>query len=156
MNTRTTPDMPVIQNRRARHDYHILETFECGIVLSGTEVKSIRAGHLLLGESYVEVRNQEIFLKNAFVEEYEMGNRFNHIPQRDRKLLAKKPEIMKMHNAASLKGLTLIPLKAYFKGSFLKVEVGIGRGKKEYDKRHDKAAKEAKREMDRALKQAGR
>jgi SsrA-binding protein len=150
------PNVPEIQNRAARHHYHVLDAFECGVALRGTEVKSIRAGKLELAEAFAQVRNGELWLVNAYIHEYDMGNINNHLPRRERKLLAHKPEIAKMKEATDLKGHTLIPLKAYFKGSVLKIEIGICKGKEARDKRADKAKQEAKREIDRALKERNR
>lgn len=145
-----------INNRSARHHFFVLETYEAGIMLRGTEVKSVRAGKLVLSEAFVQVRNGELFLVNAYIEEYTQGNIYNHLPRRERKLLAHKTEIRKMSEASAMKGHTLIPLKAYFKGSILKIEVGVCKGKEARDKRQDKAKQEAKREIDRALKEANR
>lgn len=150
------PNAPEVHNRAARHHYHVLDSFECGVVLRGTEVKSIRDGKLELAEAFAQVRNGELWLVNAYVNEYGFGNIHNHLPRRERKLLAHKPEIAKMKEATDLKGHTLIPLKAYFKGSVLKVEIGICKGKEARDKRADKAKQEAKREIDRALKERNR
>jgi SsrA-binding protein len=150
------PNVPEIHNRAARHHYHVLDSFECGVMLKGTEVKSVRVGKLELAEAFVIVRNDELWLLNAYINEYSMGNVWNHLPRRERKLLAHKPEIAKMREATELKGHTLIPLKAYFKGSVLKLEVGICKGKEARDKRADKAKQEAKREIDRALKERNR
>ena len=149
-------NQPVIQNRSARHHYHVLDTFEVGIMLKGTEVKSVRMGKLTLAEAFVQVRNEEIFLVNAYIDEYAQGNINNHPPRRERKLLAHKPEILKMQDATSLKGHTLIPLKAYFKEGKLKLEIAVCKGKEARDKREDKAKQEAKRDIDRALKAANR
>jgi SsrA-binding protein len=146
------PNAPEIHNRSARHHYHVLDTFECGVMLRGTEVKSIRE----LAEAFAQVRDGELWLVNAYVNEYNMGNINNHLPRRERKLLAHKPEIAKMDEATALKGHTLIPLKAYFKGSVLKIEIGVCKGKEARDKRADKAKQEAKREIDRALKERNR
>ncbi|MDB5048650.1 MAG: SmpB [Fibrobacteres bacterium] len=148
--------MPEILNRRARHEYHVLDTFEVGIMLKGTEIKSVRVGKLELAEAFVVVRNEEIWLVNAYINEYSWGNIYNHLPRRERKLLAHKPEIVKMKDASDLKGFTIIPLKAYFKGSLLKLEIGICKGKEDRDKRQDKHKQEAKREIDRALKERNR
>jgi SsrA-binding protein len=153
MNRHTLPE---IVNRKARHQYHVLDTFEVGIMLRGTEIKSVRTGKLELAEAYVAVRNGEIWLLNAYINEYNFGNIFNHLPRRERKLLAHKPEIAKMKEAAELKGNTIIPLKAYFKGSLLKLEIGICKGKEDRDKRQDKHKQDAKREIDRALKERNR
>lgn len=148
--------MPEIQNRKARHEYHILDTYEVGIMLRGTEVKSVRVGKLELAEAYVIVKNDELWLINAYIQEYNWGNIYNHLPRRERKLLAHKTEIAKIKDASDLKGHTIIPLKAYFKGSVLKLEIAIGKGKEDRDKRQDKHKQEAKREIDRALKERNR
>lgn len=148
--------MPEIVNRRARHQYHVLDTYEVGIMLRGTEIKSVRVGKLELAEAFVTVRNGELWLVNAYINEYNWGNIYNHLPRRERKLLANKTEITKMKDATDLKGYTIIPLKAYFKGSLLKLEVGICKGKEDRDKRQDKHKQEAKREIDRALKERNR
>jgi SsrA-binding protein len=146
----------VIQNRSARHHFHVLDTYEVGIALKGTEVKSVRAGKLVLSEAFVQIRKGELFLVNAYIEEYAHGNIYNHLPRRERKLLAHRPEITKMENATALKGHTIIPLKAYFKGSVLKVEIAVCKGKEAHDKRQDKAKQEAKRDIARILKSANR
>jgi len=151
-----TTHAPVIQNRSARHHYHVMETYEVGIMLRGTEVKSVRTGKLELAEAFVIVRNSELWLVNAYIHEYSQGNIYNHLPRRERKLLAHRTEISKIEEATSLKGLTIIPLKAYFKGSVLKVEIAICKGKEARDKRQDKAKQESKREIDRALRDANR
>lgn len=146
---------PTIQNRKARHQYQILETLECGVQLTGTEIKSIRDGKVILGESYVEVTHQfELFLVNSYIEEYTQGNRYNHDPRRKRKLLAHRAEIIKFHKAKEIKGLTIVPLKLYFKGSYVKLEIGLAKGKDQGDKRQDLIKRTQKREMDRAIKNA--
>ena len=147
---------PEINNRSARHHFHVLDTYECGIMLRGTEVKAVRAGKLVLSEAFVMVRANELYLVNAYIEEYAQGNIYNHLPRRERKLLAHRSEITKMEAATSQKGFTLIPLKAYFKGSVLKLEVAVCKGKETRDKRDDKAKEEAKRDIARALKDANR
>jgi SsrA-binding protein len=148
--------MPEINNRSARHHFFVLDTYEVGIMLRGTEIKSVRAGKLILSEAFVQVRKGEMWLVNAYIEEYAQGNIYNHLPRRERKLLAHKNEITKIDEAASMKGHTIIPLKAYFKGSVLKLEIGVCKGKEARDKREDKAKLEAKREIDRAMKEANR
>lgn len=146
-----------INNRKARHEYHILDTYEAGIVLSGTEIKSIRAGKANLQDSYARVENGELMLYNLHISPYEQGNRFNHEPKRPRKLLMHKREIMRLYGQTREKGLALIPLKIYFKDrGWAKVELALARGKKKYDKREDMAARDAKREMERALKNRNR
>lgn len=148
--------LPTIENRRARHDYHILETYETGIVLKGTEIKSIRMGKMSLAESFAQTRNGELFLVGAHIDEYAKGNQFNHVPRRERKLLAHAKEIRELDEATSRQGHTLVPLKAYFKGDKLKVLIGIGKGKAAHDKRADKMKQEAKVEIARALRARNR
>lgn len=147
-------DKVVAQNRKARHDYFIEETIECGIVLSGTEVKSARSGKISMSESYAMIRNEEVFLCNVHFSPYEQGNIFNKDPLRDRKLLLHKSEIRKLIGYVQQKGFTLVPLKIYFKRNKLKVLLGVARGKKNYDKRHDIADRDAKREIDRRMKES--
>lgn len=144
----------VTVNRKARHDYHIIETFEAGIALTGTEVKSLRAGQANLKDSYARVENAELFLHNMHISPFEKGNRFNHDPKRTRKLLMHKREILRLLGRTREKGLALIPLKVYFnERGRAKVELALARGKKIYDKREDIAAREAKREMERAARE---
>lgn len=143
----------VTVNRKARHDYHILETYEAGIALTGTEVKSLRAGRANLQDSFARVENTELFLYNMHISPYDQGNRFNHEPKRTRKLLMHKKEILRLLGKSREKGLALIPLKVYFNDrGKAKVELALARGKKVYDKREDMAARDAKREMERALR----
>lgn len=142
----------VAQNKKARHDYEILDTLETGIVLKGSEVKSIRAGEVNLKESYVRLQNQELYLIGAHISPYKFSPVESHKPTRDRKLLAHKKEILRLDLQADKKGLTLVPLKIYFKNGRCKLEIGVGRGKKLHDKREDIKAKEAKREIDKAMK----
>lgn len=143
---------PKIQNRKARHDYHIDETFEAGVALKGTEVKSIRAGKASLNEAFAYLQNGEVWLKNMYVKPYEFGTHNNHDERRDRKLLLKKSEIREVDKYINQKGFALIPLKLYFKRGYAKILVGLGRGKKSYDKRDDIKEKDAKRELDRKIK----
>lgn len=143
---------PLAQNRKASHDYTIEDTVEAGIVLQGTEIKSIRRGSANLRDAYARVYRGEMFVYNMHIAPYEEGNRFNHEPLRTRKLLLKRKEINKLESIAKEQGYALIPLKLYIKNGFCKVLIGVARGKKDYDKRHALKAKEAKREMDRALK----
>ena len=124
-----------IKNKKAYFDYEILETFEAGIVLKGTEIKSIRAGKANLKDSYAIIKNNEVFLLNTHISIYEQGNIFNHEETRTRKLLLHKKEIKKLKEKLELNGLTLIPLKLYIKGNYAKIELGLARGKKLYDKR---------------------
>lgn len=142
----------VADNRKAFHDYFIEEKFETGIVLSGTEVKSIRAGKINLKDSYCTIKEGEIFLIGVNISPYEHGNRFNLDPMRTRKLLMHKSEIIKLFSKIKLDGLTLVPTKVYFKDSKVKVEIGLAKGKKNYDKRDSLAEKQAKRDIDRAMK----
>lgn len=146
----------VAQNRRARHDYQILETFEAGLVLKGVEVKSLRQGKASLAEAYASVEDGEVFLRQFHIPPYEQGNRWNQDPVRMRKLLLHKREIDKLWRAVQQKGLTLVPLKVYFTRGRAKVLIGIGRGKKHYDKRAAIADRDAQRELARARRAAQR
>ncbi|HSW36028.1 MAG TPA: SsrA-binding protein SmpB [Candidatus Limnocylindrales bacterium] len=145
-------DKVISSNRKAWHDYHIEETYEAGIVLTGTEVKSVRNSRINLKDSYAHVANSEIFLYNMHISPYEPGNRFNHEPLRVRKLLMHKIEIGRLAGKIKEKGYTLIPLKVYLKRGLIKIELGLGRGKKLYDKRHAIAERDSKRELERAFK----
>lgn len=136
----------VTENRKARHDYFIDEIYEAGIALVGTEVKSLRAGKVSLRDSYAEVLNGEVFLRNMHISPYEKGNRFNHNPKRIRKLLLHRQEIKRLLGRTQQKGYTLIPLRVYFKGGKAKVELALARGKKLYDKREEIARRDAQRE----------
>lgn len=142
-----------IHNRKARFDYEILETYEVGIVLTGTEIKSIRSGKAQLKDSYAIVRDGEIFLLNMHIHKYEEGNRFNHEETRTRKLLLHKKEILKIRDKIEKVGLTLIPLKLYFKGNIVKLELAVVRGKKNYDKRETLKKKEIQRQIQKELKE---
>jgi len=143
----------VCTNRKARRDYEILETMEAGIVLWGTEVKSLRGGGAHLKDAYASVEQEELFLYNAHIAPYEMGNRFNHEPTRTRKLLMHAREIRRLLGKIQEKGLTLIPLKLYFNDAgMVKVELGLAKGRRAYDKRREIADRDAKRDMERALK----
>lgn len=146
----------ISQNKKARHDYFVEESFEAGIELVGTEVKSLRAGGANLKDSWCEIKNGEIFIRQMHVSPYEHGNIFNKDPLRVRKLLMHKREIARLGSLIATKGLTVIPLSLYFKGSRVKVQVGLCRGKKLYDKRDDMAKRDAKRDIDRALKEKAR
>jgi len=143
----------VTENRKARHEYHIIETFEAGLALTGTEVKSLRAGRANLQDSFARVENAELLLYNMHISPYDQGNQFNHEPKRTRKLLMHKVEILRLLGKTREKGLALIPLKIYFKNGIAKVELALARGKKLYDRRDDIAARDARREMDRAIKE---
>jgi SsrA-binding protein len=140
------------ENRKARHDYFIHEVFEAGLVLQGTEVKSLRAGKANLKDSYAQIQNGEIVLCNMHVSPYEQGNIFNHDPLRPRKLLMHKAEIIKLFSKTRERGFTLVPLKIYFKRGNAKVELALVSGKHNYDKRQVLADKAAKRDMERAMK----
>jgi len=142
----------IAENRKARHDYFIHETYEAGIALTGTEVKSLRAGKANLKDSYAAVENTELILRNMHVSPYEQGNRFNHDPLRPRKLLMHRYEIDKLIGKTREKGYTLVPLKLYFARGRVKVELGLATGKKTYDKRQDIAERDAKRDIDRAVR----
>lgn len=143
----------ITNNRRARYEYGILETLETGIALKGTEVKSIRQGSLSLSESYVVVRNGELFLVGAHIAPYEQAHQFNHDPVRDRKLLAHKSQIRKLEAAVQQKGMTLVPTKAYFVRGKVKLEIAIARGKKLYDKRQTIRDREVARDVEKRMKQ---
>ena len=140
------------ENRKARHDYFIHETFEAGIELKGTEVKSLRVGKANLKDSYGTIKDGEIFIENMHISVYEQGNIFNHDPLRRRKLLMHKKEITKLFSKTREKGFTLIPLKIYFKKGRAKMELALASGKHNYDKRAALAEKSAKRDIDRAMK----
>lgn len=142
----------ISKNKKAWHDYTILETFEAGIVLTGTEIKSIRQGKLNLKDCYAKINCGEIFVEGMHISPYDHGNIFNVDPMRVRKLLMHKSEIRKLYARTKQDGLTLIPLSVYFKRSKMKVELGLAKGKKIYDKRDDIAKKEAKRRIERTLK----
>jgi SsrA-binding protein len=142
----------VAQNKKARHDYHIEETFEAGIVLQGTEIKSIRAGRANLKDSFARVQNGELFLHNMHVSTYEQGNRYNHDPLRTRKLLLHRKEINRLLGATKEQGYSIVPLKMYLKNGFAKLLIGLAKGKKNYDKRDDLRKKDAKREIERAFR----
>ena len=146
----------IVQNRKARHDYAILDSFEAGIELRGTEVKSLREGRANLKDSHARVENNEAFLVNLHISEYEQGNKYNHDPTRRRKLLLHKHEINRLRSRVEERGLTLVPLKLYFKRGKVKVELAVAKGKREHDRRHDIAKRDAQREMQRALKERTR
>lgn len=143
----------IAENRKARHDYFIHDTYEAGIALTGTEVKSLRRGRVNVKDSFCRLEGGEVWLETMHISPYEQGNRFNHDPLRTRKLLLHKYEILKLIGKVKEKGYTLIPLNLYFKKGRVKVTVALVTGKKLYDKRQASAEKEAKREMDRRLKE---
>ena len=142
----------VANNPTARHNYTIQDTIEAGIVLTGTEIKSIRNGKVNLKDSYANIKNGEVFIYGMHISPYEHGNIFNKDPLRTRKLLLTRREINKLTGLIKQKGLTLVPISLYFNGNFLKIELGIGKGKNLYDKREDIAKKDAERRMQRAMK----
>ena len=146
----------ITDNRKARHDYFVLETIEAGIELVGTEVKSLRAGNVNLKDAWCSIENGEMFIKGMHISPYDHGNIFNCDPIRERKLLLHKKEILKLFGQVKQEGLTLVPLSMYFKGSKVKVAIGLCRGKKLYDKREDMANKAAQREIERAVKSRNR
>ncbi len=147
----------IAENRKARHDFTIHETFEAGIALTGTEVKSLRAGRANMKDSYAQVtRNAEVFVYNLHISPYEHGNIFNHDPLRNRRLLLHREEIRRLIGKVKEKGYALVPLKLYFKHGLVKLELALATGKKLYDKRQDLAKKDAKREMERAMKERNR
>lgn len=141
----------VAQNKKARHDYHIGDTFEAGLVLTGTEVKSLRAGRATLGEAYATVEDGEVWLRNANIPEYEFGNWRNHAAKRTRKLLLNRREISKLERSLGDSGRTLIPLSLYFLNGYAKVEIAVSTGKRDWDKRQDIAKRDSEREARRAL-----
>ena len=149
---RPTGTKQIAENRRARHDYELLDRYEAGIVLTGTEVKSLREGRVTLAQAYADVRGTEAWLIGAEIAEYAQGNAANHEPTRDRKLLLKRHEIEVLLSKVREKGLTIVPTRLYFKDGRVKPEIAVGRGKERIDKRRDLAAKDAKRQMERALK----
>jgi len=141
------PQRISISNRKARHDYFIIETLEAGIILKGTEVKSLRQGNANLQDSYAELRNGEVWLEGMHINPYEQGNINNHEPRRKRKLLLQRKQIRKLIGGLKEKGLTLVPLSVYFKGPYAKVELALARGKKSYDKREAVAKRESDRNI---------
>jgi SsrA-binding protein len=142
----------VARNRRARHDYELLEKVEAGLVLTGTEVKSLRNGKASLEEAYAEVSGDEVWLQGCDIPEYLQANRMNHVPKRPRKLLLHRREISKLATKVEAKGMTLVPLSIYFKKGIAKVELSVARGRKTFDKREALKTREAKRDMDRAMR----
>jgi len=154
--SRATGIKVVAENRRARHDFHLLDRYEAGVVLSGTEVKSLREGRASLQRSFADVRGGEVFLVGAHIPEYAQGNIANHEPDRDRKLLLHRREIATLIGKVHERGLTLVPTRVYFKNGRVKVELALARGKEVRDKRRDLADRDAKRQIERALKGARR
>ena len=146
----------IAENRKAFHDYYVLETFEAGVALLGTEVKSIREGRVNLRDSYARAEDGEVFLHNVHISPYSHGNIMNHEPLRTRKLLLHKKEIVRLQGKIAQKGYTLIPLKIYFKNGRAKVEVGLAKGKREFEKRESIKEREANREIEKAMKSRNR
>jgi len=143
----------IAENRKARHDYFVEDKYEAGIILTGTEIKSIRAGRVNLKDSYAEIVDGEVWLNQMHISPYEQGNRFNHEPLRKRKLLLHRSEIARLHGKVQQQGMTLIPLKIYIKNGLAKIELGLCKGKKTFDKREDIAKRDAKRQMERDLRE---
>lgn len=141
------PIREVARNRRAKRDYEILDTLEVGIELTGTEVKTIRSGEVSLGEAFVRLRQAELWLEQARIEEYTEGNRHNHDPNRPRRLLARKREIDRWGQRTKEKGLTIVPLRMYFRGNRVKLEIGLGKGRKVHDKRRAMKERDTRREL---------
>ncbi|KRM88802.1 SsrA-binding protein SmpB [Liquorilactobacillus vini] len=146
---------PLAQNKKANHDYNILTTFEAGMVLTGTEIKSVRARRVNLKDGFAQIRNGEVWLMNVHISPYDQGNQFNHDPLRNRKLLLHKKEILRLGNQLNDKGVTLIPLKIYLKHGFAKVLLGVAKGKHEYDKRETIKRRDQQRQIQRVLKNYG-
>lgn len=140
------------QNKKASHDYFIEDTYEAGMVLTGTEIKAVRAARVQLKESYVQIKGGEAWVQNMHISHFEQGNRFNHDPLRHRKLLLHRKQINDLIGKVKRDGYTLVPLKIYIKDGYAKLLIGLGKGKKDYDKRHDLKKKEAKRDVERAFK----
>ncbi|MEX0625240.1 MAG: SsrA-binding protein SmpB [Chloroflexota bacterium] len=147
------PDKTVAVNRRARHEYAVDETLEAGIALTGTEIKSIRAGRVNLAEAYARIEKGEAWLIGAHIAPYEQGNRNNHEPTRTRKLLLHRDQIAELVGRTQAKGFTLVPLKLYIRNGMAKLEIGVARGKKAYDKRRTIAERDARRELERSTKE---
>jgi SsrA-binding protein len=151
--TKAAEGKNLAQNRKAYHDYFIEETFEAGIVLTGTEIKSVRKGTANLRDAYARVENGEVWLHNMHISPYEQGNRFNHEPLRTRKLLLHRSEIRKMIGSVKEQGLTLIPTRLYLRNGFCKIELGLAKGKKLHDKREATKKRDANREIEKALRE---
>lgn len=146
----------VAQNKKAFHDYHIEDRYEAGVVLTGTEIKSIRGGKVNMRDSFAQIRRGEAFLHNMHISPYEQGNRYNHEPLRTRKLLLNRGEINRLIGMIKEKGYTLVPLKVYLKNGLAKVEIALAKGKKDYDKRESIKQRDAKREIQKAIKERNR
>lgn len=146
----------IATNRKAKHDYFILETYEAGIVLLGSEIKSIRAGKVSIKEAFVRVNGEEAWLVDAHIAPHDKSSYYNHDPKRPRKLLLHKKQILDLWDEVRMKGVTIVPLKLYLKDNIAKVEIGIAKGKKQYDKRHEIAKRTAEREIERQLNRKSR
>lgn len=151
-----TAEKLVASNRKARHEYFIEETYEAGIALTGTEIQSVRQGRVSLADAYAEVRSGEVYLINSHIAEYAYGNRLNHNPRRPRKLLLHKAEIRRLDSRVRERGYTIVPLRMYLRQGLAKVEIGLARGKKLWDKREDIAKRDAQREIERTSKMSRR
>lgn len=148
----TGPAIKIItKNKKAFHDYHIMETYEAGIVLQGTEVKSLRQGKANLTDGWVDIQNGELIMNEVHISQYSHGNIYNHEEKKPRKLLMKRSQITQIDHAVATKNLTIVPIKLYFKGQYIKVEIGLAKGKKQFDKRDTEKKKDANREIARAL-----
>jgi SsrA-binding protein len=152
LSSSTMAEKTIAENRRARHDYHLLEKFEAGLVLTGTEVKSLRDGRATLAQAYADIRDGEAWLNGLEIATYDQGNRANHEPMRARKLLLHRRQIDSLYGQVREKGLTIVPTRLYFKDSRVKVELAVARGKEQRDKRRDVIDRESKRQIERALK----
>lgn len=152
MSHKKTAENLIAQNKKARHEYFVEDTYEAGLVLTGTEIKSIRAHTVQIVDAYVQIKNGEAWIYNMHIAEFKGGNRFNHTPDRTRKLLLHKKEIAKLVGAQQQAGYSLIPLKIYLRGGYAKLLLGVCKGKKNYDKRQDLKEKDAQREVAKALK----
>lgn len=152
MSNKEKKTSPKIENRKAKYEFQVGETYEAGLALKGTEVKSLREGKASLNEAFAYIKNGEIWLKNMYIKPYEQGSYNNHDERRERKLLLKRREIREIDKAISQKGKTLVPLKLYFKGGYAKLLIGLATGKKKYDKREDIKERDIKKEIDRKVK----
>ncbi len=156
MSDEKTSEKLVATNRKARHEYFIEETYEAGIALTGTEIQSVRQGRVSLADAYADVRKGEVFLVNSHIAEYDFGNRLNHDPRRLRKLLLHRAEIRRLDSRVRERGYTIVPLRMYLRKGLAKLEIGLARGKKMWDKREDIAKRDVQREIERTAKSAGR
>lgn len=156
MVTKKTGENLIAQNKKARHEYFVEDTYEAGLVLTGTEIKSVRAHGVQIVDAFVRIKDGEAWVHNMHIAEFKGGNRFNHVPDQDRKLLLHKKEIANLTGFAGQAGYSLIPLKVYLKGGYAKMLVGVCKGKKNYDKRQDLKIKDAKRQIEQALKMSNR